>query len=496
MAIYAGLKIEDKHLVPGMWIFFGCFTGFEVVLEVYYQLSSRRKVTFIPNPNIKKNANHNKVAEMMNAGATVSQINEALPYFKWCIFDDYLIDLDSIRHPGGQHIINSVKGREIGRYVYGIYGLETAGDNSKHKHSASTIPMLASKAFGRIRISNSLFLPVDHSNSALLKQRKEVIVDFFDVLGSLNYDISKHQPYDWRIEEKVKLSNSIVKFNFQNERFLIYTKYTGVEDFGRHIKISHKYHPATRYYSIVICLSDENINYRNELIQYYNKIMVEKEKDIPVLFQAQASTTLPVVAKRYSDQQSFSKFIHDNPIGGNFSVIGPCGMGLELTKYAKGQHLIFACGTGILPFLDLFDFMLRKVIDEILTETEGKEVADKINIFQQNYSETFDPSFRITLYAAFPATDDFLGLEIVQKLCQLCKIHNKPYFEAFIKISQKGTNLEDVIMLNSRFTKEVVQSAVREDLEKVYICGTPQFNKELSDLLSQIEVRTDKILFV
>jgi len=136
------------------------------------------------------------------------------------------------------------------------------------------------------------------------------------------------------------------------------------------------------------------------------------------------------------------------------------------------------------------------VINEILTETEGKEVADKINIFEQNYSETFDPSFRITLYAAFPATDDFLGLEIVQKLCQLCKIHNKPYFEAFIKISQKGTNLEDVIMLNSRFTKEVVQSAVREDLEKVYICGTPQFNKELSDLLSQIEVRTDKILFV
>ena len=37
-------------------------------------------------------------------------------------------------------------------------------------------------------------------------------------------------------------------------------------------------------------------------------------------------------------------------------------MGLELKEDSDGTHVIFCIGTGILPFLDLLDFLLKKAV--------------------------------------------------------------------------------------------------------------------------------------
>ena len=45
-----------------------------------------------------------------------------------------------------------------------------------------------------------------------------------------------------------------------------------------------------------------------------------------------------------------------------FSINGPWGTGLEIKRGSNGPYVIFAHGTGVLPFIDLFHFIVRKLI--------------------------------------------------------------------------------------------------------------------------------------
>jgi predicted ferric reductase len=51
--------------------------------------------------------------------------------------------------------------------------------------------------------------------------------------------------------------------------------------------------------------------------------------------------------------------------GSNIRLKGPFGSGLNLTDDFNGRSLIICLGTGILPFLDLFDFLLKKAIYQV-----------------------------------------------------------------------------------------------------------------------------------
>jgi hypothetical protein len=55
------------------------------------------------------------------------------------------------------------------------------------------------------------------------------------------------------------------------------------------------------------------------------------------------------------------------------------GIGLELDESSNGIHYIFCNGTGILPFLDVFDFLLRKALFTVLYDRCGSKVADSMN---------------------------------------------------------------------------------------------------------------------
>lgn len=45
-------------------------------------------------------------------------------------------------------------------------------------------------------------------------------------------------------------------------------------------------------------------------------------------------------------------------------IKGPFGFGLNLPKVLKGNFVLVAGGTGILPFLDLLFFVLLKVTEK------------------------------------------------------------------------------------------------------------------------------------
>lgn len=46
-------------------------------------------------------------------------------------------------------------------------------------------------------------------------------------------------------------------------------------------------------------------------------------------------------------------------------------------KLGRGNYLIVCGGTGLFPFVDLLDFVLRKLIYTAAAKTKGSDYADK-----------------------------------------------------------------------------------------------------------------------
>lgn len=57
--------------------------------------------------------------------------------FQYMIFADHVYNTEKFRHlhPGGKYIIDSLKGREIDRFIYGMYAPETLPNFSPFEHS-------------------------------------------------------------------------------------------------------------------------------------------------------------------------------------------------------------------------------------------------------------------------------------------------------------------------------------------------------------------------
>ena len=133
-----------------------------------------------------------------------------------------------------------------------------------------------------------------------------------------------------------------------------------------------------------------------------------------------------------------SKFIHET-FHKPYEITGPYGLGLELDEHSNGIHYIFCNGTGILPFLDLFDFLLKKALYTILYDQVGPQEADRMNPMGDDYINTFGSDFRVMLIGSFRNKNEFHGYPIVQDLYFICKSFNLHYFDMTIRIADSKT---------------------------------------------------------
>ena len=66
-----------------------------------------------------------------------------------------------------------------------------------------------------------------------------------------------------------------------------------------------------------------------------------------------------VTIKNYKLQNGLSaKFFNDE--GALYGLTGPLGKGLGLMPSSKGTYIVFAAGTGVLPFVDMVARLLRQ----------------------------------------------------------------------------------------------------------------------------------------
>lgn len=130
---------------------------------------------------------------------------------KWVILDTQIYDISGFKHPGGNYIIEQIKGREIGRFFYGISGLENL-TLPAHKHSLYALNFLNSRLIGKIE---------NQKNQALIKKN----------------NLSGGENATWKIFKKKELSQTTSIFTFKTLDFSVKNYIPGVEWMGKHFTV-------------------------------------------------------------------------------------------------------------------------------------------------------------------------------------------------------------------------------------------------------------------
>jgi NAD(P)H-flavin reductase len=205
---------------------------------------------------------------------------------------------------------------------------------------------------------------------------------------------------------------------------------------------------------------------------------------------------LPLTVKLYETADALSRRLkqcYDEVLKTEFAVEGPYGRGLGLQADSEGIHYIFAGGQGILPFLDFFDFLLRKIIFETLRAVAGDSVAEGMNWHEEEYEKYFRGSFRVVLFCAFQSKEEFIGDEIVAKLLEACNVRNKGSFECVVRYSD-GQNDDRFKLTNDDYDENFVRANVMTTrVEKVYVCGPPRFCSDVYEALRSARIHEHDI---
>ena len=80
-------------------------------------------------------------------------------------------------------------------------------------------------------------------------------------------------------------------------------------------------------------------------------------------------------------------------------------MGKGLGIKNEGVHIAFTAGTGILVFVDLVAFLVRK----------------NLKLLKENESDKLGDSFKFVLYVSFPNREDSVALKLIEGLNSLTK---------------------------------------------------------------------------
>jgi predicted ferric reductase len=131
-------------------------------------------------------------------------------------------------------------------------------------------------------------------------------------------------------------------------------------------------------------------------------------------------STLRLCMKKYKNGV-FTQFLFSSQSDKKFSVMGPYGRGLRLTRKSTGFYIIIAAGTGILPFIDLFHFLLQKTFLELIAEMSGEEVAKKLNEEKVDYGQL--DGIKILLIGSFEGPKYFYLDSVIRDLYYLNQKH-------------------------------------------------------------------------
>lgn len=132
----------------------------------------------------------------------------------------------------------------------------------------------------------------------------------------------------------------------------------------------------------------------------------------------------------------------------------------------------------------------------MVKQKAGLEAAKKINVYNEDFDQVFSDGFLVEIYGYFTEIKDCVGFELIKHLGVICRQNKLPMFKAFLRFSN-GDQCFDVERLNDRCSEQFVEKVLNEGpTERIYVCGPPQFNKDVPEFALNHGLTKDKIILI
>lgn len=412
-----------------------------------------------------------KILEDLRGNLSIPELKKKYPKENVLIYQNKVYNLGYYIHPGGQYFFEACRWREVSRFIHGAVGLESM-NNQPWAHSEAAQHVLESHCIG------DLILEGENGTNIILRDQNG-----FPKISKVDDE--------WVLNSRKRISPTTAMLLFKSKTLKVKLNCTGIDWIGRHYTISDG--EKSRPYTNCTSLAAESCQHRRSIVTFLEQTMNKDGKIDPVIKLEEFIDYLPICVKQYEGKKPLSKKLVSGDQGITYSVQGPIGRGIEIPANFNGHVLLIGAGTGILPFLDLLEFLLKKAIYSICK----REGIDTSFIQPQQVYESFFPGATFTLLSAFRTVDDFIGLDCITDLFKVCKKYKLDMFDALIKV--KGLSPEHGLpTTDAQFSTNLLQKFTNKNSEElILICGPPPMQSSLYQSLKQdLKVPDDRIVFV
>lgn len=432
--IHYGWDMYDDTQLIIVYVFYGIIVFLFILLELW-----RRYWYLIPSLGCRRT----KV--MMTHHAAMKLLyNENR---KIAFYDELIIDVGKFAdsHPGGKRFISETHGEDLGKYINGCSSYGKAAQPYYHSQGARLI--------------------VERLSIGLLSYHEGFVV------GTEKQP--SYQEMQWKLVGRRVLNGATRQLIYVHPDFSI-ARPKGVSWMGKHFRISkvHNYLPVYRYYSAVYCMTPCVVKDWREQIQSEGLAadVNLNEFELHPKYAEQVQTqdnVLCLIIKEYTPHGVISQYSTGMKIGKKINLKGPLGPGLVLSEFSAGDHIAFAGGTGIVPFLDLV-YMIWRV------ETN-----------QESFGLTDD--FSLMMYVSFSTWKDTFAVDLLRATHGLCARNRSKRF--FLHLCVDETTEQ------GRMTAEVLGSYVSiEKVTRAWTCGPSSFNRWASEMMLGMGLTREKLI--
>ena len=132
----------------------------------------------------------------------------------------------------------------------------------------------------------------------------------------------------------------------------------------------------------------------------------------------------------------------------------------------------------------------------MLLTTFGKEIAEKTNVYMEDYEGTFGSKFKVMLYASFQSKKEIEYLDFILTLYNINKSFNLNLFDMILRFSD-DSKISGIPTTQSYFdNKFFSENIVPDQCSKVFVCGNPKMNKLIPEICLRNELEAEKISIV
>ena len=167
------------------------------------------------------------------------------------------------------------------------------------------------------------------------------------------------------------------------------------------------------------------------------------------------------------------------------------GLGLNLYRNKlKGNFLIFAAGTGIVPVFDLICLTLRYVAYKISREKYG--INDNLLLLGEDkfFNENIAQDYCLSLYLTYKNLSSSIALDFLKEFQEINKIYKLNIFKLYLRFSNEDKWDENFLIEKIEGSTAVI--------EKVYIIGPSGFCRDLREGLKchKVHINQENIIIV